>query len=161
MEICSYISGSMIWWLPRWHGIWPSEDKKAHLWPHSYNLPAAKQIMKRVPITLLTMYDLFLVAIVYESEVCLSMQKSGWSAQPFTHLFNSTVVSIRYHILEGAYTVADLQNLSTSEGLATSLHGNFLSLSKRSGVSLLILYTPIIFKLSPGSMESYCSWRNG
>ncbi|KAJ7329072.1 hypothetical protein JRQ81_015246, partial [Phrynocephalus forsythii] len=39
----------------------------------------------------------------------------------------------KYHILEGAYTVADLQNLSLSEGLATSLHGNFLSLSRDSG----------------------------
>ncbi|KAH0616983.1 hypothetical protein JD844_028519 [Phrynosoma platyrhinos] len=39
----------------------------------------------------------------------------------------------KHHILEGAYTVADLQHLSSLEGVATSLHGSFLSLSKRSG----------------------------
>ncbi|XP_020660055.3 stabilin-2 [Pogona vitticeps] len=39
----------------------------------------------------------------------------------------------KHHILKGAYTVADLQSLSSSEGLATSLLGNFLSLSKKSG----------------------------
>ncbi|XP_042323043.1 stabilin-2 isoform X2 [Sceloporus undulatus] len=40
---------------------------------------------------------------------------------------------IKHHILEGAYTVADLQHLSSLKGVATSMHGNFLSLSKRSG----------------------------
>ncbi|XP_053114317.1 stabilin-2 isoform X2 [Hemicordylus capensis] len=40
---------------------------------------------------------------------------------------------IKCHILEGAYTVADLQNLSSSDGLAASLHGNFLPLSKGKG----------------------------
>ncbi|XP_060632874.2 stabilin-2 isoform X1 [Anolis sagrei] len=39
----------------------------------------------------------------------------------------------KHHILEGAYTVDDLQHLSSLKRTATSLHGNFLSLSKRSG----------------------------
>uniref|UniRef100_A0A803TMD2 Stabilin 2 n=1 Tax=Anolis carolinensis TaxID=28377 RepID=A0A803TMD2_ANOCA len=46
----------------------------------------------------------------------------------------------RHHILEGAYTVDDLQHLSSLKRTAKSLHGNFLSLSKRSGVSLPVLF---------------------
>ncbi|EMP23972.1 Stabilin-2 [Chelonia mydas] len=38
---------------------------------------------------------------------------------------------LKYHVLAGAYRLADLQNLS-SDTLATSLHNNFLHLSKES-----------------------------
>ncbi|XP_066489358.1 stabilin-2 [Tiliqua scincoides] len=40
---------------------------------------------------------------------------------------------IKCHILEGIYTVADLLNLSSSDGFITSLQGNFLALSKENG----------------------------
>lgn len=40
---------------------------------------------------------------------------------------------IKCHILEGLYTVADLLNLSSSDGFVTSLQGNFLGLSKENG----------------------------
>uniref|UniRef100_A0A8D0G926 Stabilin 2 n=1 Tax=Sphenodon punctatus TaxID=8508 RepID=A0A8D0G926_SPHPU len=40
---------------------------------------------------------------------------------------------LKYHVLMGAYRRADLQNLSSSNMLATSLHGNFLPLTKENG----------------------------
>lgn len=40
----------------------------------------------------------------------------------------------RYHTLRGTYGVADLQTLSSSDMLATSLQGNFLRLAKKDGV---------------------------
>lgn len=40
----------------------------------------------------------------------------------------------RYHTLLGTYGVADLQALSPSDMLATSLQGNFLQLVKADGV---------------------------
>uniref|UniRef100_A0A8C9QRV1 Stabilin-2 n=1 Tax=Spermophilus dauricus TaxID=99837 RepID=A0A8C9QRV1_SPEDA len=40
---------------------------------------------------------------------------------------------IKYHTLLGTYGVADLQNLSSSDMLATSLQGNFLHLEKVDG----------------------------
>uniref|UniRef100_A0A670IWM6 Stabilin 2 n=1 Tax=Podarcis muralis TaxID=64176 RepID=A0A670IWM6_PODMU len=46
---------------------------------------------------------------------------------------NNIQTLIKHHVLRGAYTVSDLQTLSSSNGLATSLLGNFLALSKESG----------------------------
>ncbi|XP_033017703.1 stabilin-2 [Lacerta agilis] len=46
---------------------------------------------------------------------------------------NNIQTLIKHHVLQGAYTVSDLQTLSSSDGLATSLLGNFLALSKESG----------------------------
>ncbi|XP_039733881.1 stabilin-2 [Pteropus medius] len=40
---------------------------------------------------------------------------------------------IKYHTLRGTYGVADLQTLSSSDMLATSLQGNFLRLAKKDG----------------------------
>uniref|UniRef100_A0A663ECU0 Stabilin 2 n=1 Tax=Aquila chrysaetos chrysaetos TaxID=223781 RepID=A0A663ECU0_AQUCH len=40
---------------------------------------------------------------------------------------------LKYHVLTGAYSFADFQNLSTSDMLPTSLQSNFLHLSKENG----------------------------
>uniref|UniRef100_A0A663LQ53 Stabilin 2 n=1 Tax=Athene cunicularia TaxID=194338 RepID=A0A663LQ53_ATHCN len=40
---------------------------------------------------------------------------------------------LKYHVLTGAYSFADFQNLSSSDMLATSLQSNFLHLSKENG----------------------------
>lgn len=40
----------------------------------------------------------------------------------------------RYHTLPGTYGLADLQALSSSDMLATSLQGSFLHLAKADGV---------------------------
>ncbi|XP_032155422.1 stabilin-2 [Sapajus apella] len=54
-------------------------------------------------------------------------EKSFWLSQ-------SNIPSlIKYHILLGTYRVADLQTLSSSDMLATSLPGNFLHLAKMDG----------------------------
>lgn len=47
---------------------------------------------------------------------------------------NPVVCCFRYHTLLGTYGVADLQNLSSSDMLATSLQGSFLHLEKVAGV---------------------------
>uniref|UniRef100_A0A672US94 Stabilin 2 n=1 Tax=Strigops habroptila TaxID=2489341 RepID=A0A672US94_STRHB len=43
------------------------------------------------------------------------------------------LISFRYHVLTGAYSFADFQNLSSSDMLPTSLQSNFLHLSKENG----------------------------
>ncbi|XP_062989466.1 stabilin-2 isoform X2 [Elgaria multicarinata webbii] len=45
---------------------------------------------------------------------------------------NNILMLTKSHVLEGVYTVADLQNLSSSDGLPKSLYGNYVSLSKGS-----------------------------
>ncbi|XP_019370885.1 PREDICTED: stabilin-2 isoform X2 [Gavialis gangeticus] len=53
-------------------------------------------------------------------------EKAFWMSK------NNIVALLKYHILVGAYTLADFQNLSSSDTLPTSLHGNFLHLSKEN-----------------------------
>uniref|UniRef100_A0A2K5ZG23 Stabilin-2 n=2 Tax=Mandrillus leucophaeus TaxID=9568 RepID=A0A2K5ZG23_MANLE len=54
-------------------------------------------------------------------------EKSFWLSQ------SNIPALIKYHILLGTYRVADLQTLSSSDMLATSLQGNFLHLAKVDG----------------------------
>uniref|UniRef100_A0A8C5XB62 Stabilin-2 n=1 Tax=Microcebus murinus TaxID=30608 RepID=A0A8C5XB62_MICMU len=54
-------------------------------------------------------------------------EKTFWLSQ------SNIPALIKYHTLLGAYKVADLQTLSSSDMLATSLQGNFLHLAKVDG----------------------------
>ncbi|XP_028633881.1 stabilin-2 [Grammomys surdaster] len=54
-------------------------------------------------------------------------EKSFWLSR------NNIPALIKYHILRGTYGVADLQTLSSSHMLATSLQGSFLHLDKADG----------------------------
>ncbi|XP_038612836.1 stabilin-2 [Tachyglossus aculeatus] len=54
-------------------------------------------------------------------------EKTFWMSK------NNIPTLIKYHILVGTYRVADLQILSSSDMLATSLRGNFLHLTKEDG----------------------------
>uniref|UniRef100_A0A8C3XJ35 Stabilin 2 n=1 Tax=Chelydra serpentina TaxID=8475 RepID=A0A8C3XJ35_CHESE len=58
----------------------------------------------------------------------------------FWMLKNNIATLLKYHVLVGAYRLADLQNLSSSDMLATSLHNNFLHLSKENEVRSLVNY---------------------
>uniref|UniRef100_A0A8D2LAJ7 Stabilin 2 n=1 Tax=Varanus komodoensis TaxID=61221 RepID=A0A8D2LAJ7_VARKO len=55
---------------------------------------------------------------------------------------NNMLTLTKSHVLEGVYTTADLQDLSSSDGLAISLGGSFVPLSNQSGVSVPVL-TPL------------------
>uniref|UniRef100_A0A674K483 Stabilin 2 n=1 Tax=Terrapene triunguis TaxID=2587831 RepID=A0A674K483_9SAUR len=59
-------------------------------------------------------------------------EKAFWMSK------NNIATLLKYHVLVGAYRLADLQNLSSSDMLATSLHNNFLHLITIEGANIVV-----------------------